>query len=66
LQAEIHDRMPVILDEADYDAWPDPVQQGRETLERLLAPFPSSGYRPARQPVRQQLAAGRAGVNWAP
>jgi putative SOS response-associated peptidase YedK len=51
LQAEIHDRMPVILDEADYDAWLDPSQQDRETLERLLVPFPAE--RMTARPVSQ-------------
>jgi len=41
LQAQIHDRMPVILDAADYDTWLGPEVQDRETLERLLVPFDS-------------------------
>ena len=49
LQPEIHDRMPV--DEADYDAWLDSGQQDRETLERLLVPFPAE--RMTTRPVSQ-------------
>jgi putative SOS response-associated peptidase YedK len=32
--AELHDRMPVILDPADYDRWPDPSVPGGEELLR--------------------------------
>ncbi|HEX5104739.1 MAG TPA: SOS response-associated peptidase [Pirellulaceae bacterium] len=41
LASQIHDRMPVILDAADYDAWLDPENQDRDGLEALLAPFPA-------------------------
>jgi putative SOS response-associated peptidase YedK len=37
LMAELHDRMPVILDPADYDAWLDP---GRSGGPELLRPCP--------------------------
>lgn len=37
----IHDRMPVILDEHDWDAWIDPQIQERDPLEELLRPYPS-------------------------
>lgn len=40
LLAEIHDRMPVILDESDYDRWLDP-RTGRDELQTLLAPCPT-------------------------
>jgi putative SOS response-associated peptidase YedK len=33
LIAELHDRMPVILDPADYDAWLDPTCGGQELLQ---------------------------------
>ena len=36
LLAELHNRMPVILDPADYEAWLDPTRGGRE----LLRPCP--------------------------
>jgi putative SOS response-associated peptidase YedK len=39
LVADLHDRMPVILDPADYDAWltgSDPA-----ALQRILQPFPA-------------------------
>ena len=38
LLAELHDRMPVILDPADYDAWLDP---GHPAGAELLVPCPS-------------------------
>ena len=39
---EIHTRMPVIIDRADYDAWLDPHQQDTRALTALLAPYPSA------------------------
>jgi putative SOS response-associated peptidase YedK len=36
--AELHDRMPVILDPADYDRWLDPEAPG---AEELLRPCPA-------------------------
>jgi putative SOS response-associated peptidase YedK len=36
--AELHDRMPVILDAADHDAWLD---AGRPGGEELLRPCPA-------------------------
>jgi putative SOS response-associated peptidase YedK len=38
--APIHNRMPVILDPADYE-WLDRDQQDAERLQRLLKPYPS-------------------------
>ena len=38
LMAELHDRMPVILDPADYDRWLDPEALG---AEELLRPCPA-------------------------
>jgi putative SOS response-associated peptidase YedK len=35
----IHDRMPVILDPADYNAWLDPGVQDAKRLEPLLVPY---------------------------
>ncbi len=37
----IHDRMPVILDGADFDLWLDPDMQDREKIEPLLQPYES-------------------------
>jgi putative SOS response-associated peptidase YedK len=41
LAAQVHDRMPVILDAADYDAWLAPDTDAEELL-RLLEPFDSA------------------------
>src|SRR5262249_3932804 len=38
----IHDRMPVILDRADEDAWLDPEFQDRESLQKILKPCRSA------------------------
>lgn len=40
LMADIHDRMPVILDRRDEEAWLAPGPLGASELERLFAPFP--------------------------
>jgi putative SOS response-associated peptidase YedK len=39
--APIHNRMPVILNPADYDEWLDRDQQDAEKLQPLLKPFPA-------------------------
>ena len=39
--AEIHDRMPVILDPADFDAWLDPALQDATRFSPLLRPYPA-------------------------
>jgi putative SOS response-associated peptidase YedK len=41
LVASLHDRMPVILDPDDYDAWLDPDVKDTARLTALLAPFPA-------------------------
>jgi putative SOS response-associated peptidase YedK len=41
--SEIHDRRPVILKAADYDAWLDPANDDREQLQSLLVPYPIRG-----------------------
>jgi len=41
LLSPIHDRMPVILQPAAYDAWLDPKTEP-QVLNRLLQPFPAS------------------------
>ncbi len=48
LLAPIHDRMPVILDSADYDAWLDPGTATRQRCWSCLdLPIPPVG-RPTR------------------
>lgn len=37
---EIHDRMPVILAQADYDQWLDPAIRQAPLLQPLLRPYP--------------------------
>jgi putative SOS response-associated peptidase YedK len=37
----IHDRMPVILQQEDYDTWLNPLVQTPEILQPLLHPYPS-------------------------
>ena len=37
----IHERMPVILEPADYDLWLDPAVNDSQRLLPLLAPFPA-------------------------
>jgi putative SOS response-associated peptidase YedK len=41
LMHPIHERMPVILPEADYDLWLDPTVQSADKLQALLQPYPS-------------------------
>jgi putative SOS response-associated peptidase YedK len=40
LLAPIHDRMPVVLDEANWNEWLDPANEDLATLEALLRPAP--------------------------
>lgn len=39
--APLHDRMPVIIDAADYDRWLDPEPQSHEVFDDILAPCPA-------------------------
>lgn len=39
--ADIHDRMPVILERGDYDRWLDPSNQSPSDLRSLLRPLPA-------------------------
>jgi len=39
--ADVHDRMPVILDPADYDGQLDPENVDTVSLQSLLKPFPA-------------------------
>jgi putative SOS response-associated peptidase YedK len=41
LVSKIHDRMPVILDPKNYDAWLDPKIEDPGILRALLKPFPA-------------------------
>jgi putative SOS response-associated peptidase YedK len=43
LMRPLHDRMPVILDEKDFDHWLDPAMQEPKKLEPLLVPYSSTG-----------------------
>jgi len=39
LAAKVHDRMPVILDPVDYNAWLNPENDDTDELQRLLEPY---------------------------
>ncbi len=39
LMANLHNRMPVILDPKDYDRWLDPAERIPDELDDLLVPF---------------------------
>jgi putative SOS response-associated peptidase YedK len=39
--AEIHDRMPVILNKVDEDLWLDPGMTEPEMIRHLLVPYPT-------------------------
>lgn len=41
----VHDRMPVILDAADYDVWLDPGMKNSAGISELLRPFDASAMR---------------------
>jgi putative SOS response-associated peptidase YedK len=40
--AKVHDRMPVILDPKDYEAWLDPNNQDLGELQKFLKPYDAS------------------------
>jgi putative SOS response-associated peptidase YedK len=40
LLSEVHDRMPVILHESDYDLWLDTDEASSEEVQSLLVPYP--------------------------
>jgi putative SOS response-associated peptidase YedK len=42
---KLHDRMPVILHEHDYEAWLDPNNESSEALKALLKPYPAEEMR---------------------
>jgi putative SOS response-associated peptidase YedK len=39
--AKLHERMPVLLDQRDYDAWLDSKNENTEALKALLKPYPA-------------------------
>jgi putative SOS response-associated peptidase YedK len=41
LQATLHDRMPIILEPLQYDAWLDPANEVKDKLQAMLRPFPA-------------------------
>ena len=41
MMADLHDRMPVILDPKDYDRWLDSDQQDGSRAAKLLKPYPA-------------------------
>jgi len=41
MMARLHDRMPVILDAADFGAWLDPASQDAARTAALLRPYPA-------------------------
>lgn len=45
MMRRLHDRMPVLLHEADYDAWLDPENESAGALKKLLKPFPADEMR---------------------
>ncbi len=53
LSRPIHDRMPVILAEEDYQSWLDPDNQDQDSLRALLAPCPDKLF--ARIPVSSHV-----------
>lgn len=42
---QLHDRMPVLLHEDDYEAWLDPGNRNVSALGKLLKPFPAEEMR---------------------
>jgi len=42
--APIHDRMPVVLPDAAWSTWLDPVERDLDRLARLLVPAPSDWF----------------------
>lgn len=53
LLADIHDRMPVILKDDDYDLWLDPGYQRGEGILEMLRPFDASAMK--RYPVSTRV-----------
>jgi len=57
LQSTLHDRMPVILNPARYDAWLDPANDNRDQLQVMLIPF--SSERMTVRPVSRHVSNAR-------
>jgi putative SOS response-associated peptidase YedK len=57
LMARIHDRMPVILDRADWADWLDPRQTDVAQLQRHIRPYPAE--RMAAHPVGTAVSVAR-------
>ena len=45
ITSQVHDRMPVILDQADYELWLDPGFTDVAALTHILRPYDASGMR---------------------
>ena len=45
VMTKLHDRMPVIPEERDREAWLDPKNENTEGLQKLLAPYSSEEMR---------------------
>lgn len=45
MMRRLHDRMPVLLHETDYDSWLDPKNENTNALKKLLVPFPEDEMR---------------------
>jgi putative SOS response-associated peptidase YedK len=49
----VHDRMPVILDQADYDLWLDPGMRNVDVVSEVLKPYDAGRMR--RYPVSSRV-----------
>jgi len=54
---DVHDRMPVIIERADFDRWLDPDQHDTEALSKLLLPAPKGTL--VRHPVDKAVNSPR-------
>ena len=54
---DVHDRMPVIIERADFDRWLDPDQHDTEALAKLLLPAPKGTL--VRHPVDKAVNSPR-------
>jgi putative SOS response-associated peptidase YedK len=51
--SRIHDRMPVLIDPADFDAWMDPSNEGDSFVQSLMRPAPDKSL--VIRPVSKRL-----------
>jgi putative SOS response-associated peptidase YedK len=51
--APLHDRMPVMLTEEDWDQWLDPAESSAELMREMLVPAPSHPLQ--RHPVSSRV-----------